>query len=281
MRRLEKYIEKQLPGQNAFVPTNGCPGPEVVDVAPLVRLVAINTPWFTHPFDRPEAPDTDCKTLTKEEFREQLQDIIDDTKGKNVLLVGHHPVISNGVYGGSQPLARHLSPPVLGTIYAAYRQNVGSPRDLANPRYQELRREMLNTLQSNPGVVYAAAHDYQPAAHAVSGQLPPGKRQLRRKPARGRQRRSPCTARAKKATPRLNTLPMATSKRTFTPSAARPAGQRSLTRPRCFARPAPRAATAHAPPIAFITRLPRHGATAAEAQARRAFSGHHHRGARP
>jgi hypothetical protein len=160
VRRLEKYIEKQLPGQNAFIPTNGCPGPEVVDVAPLVRLVAINTPWFTHPFDRPEAPDTDCKTLTKEEFREQLQDLIDETKNKNVLLLGHHPVVTNGVYGGHEPLSRHLSPPVLGTIYAAYRQNVGTPRDLANPRYQELKKELLNTLQSNPGVIYAAAHDF-------------------------------------------------------------------------------------------------------------------------
>ena len=176
VRRLEKYIEKQLPGQNAFIPTNGCPGPEVVDVAPLVRLVALNTPWFTHPFDRPEAPDTDCKTLTKQEFREQLQDIIDETKNRNVLLLGHHPVVSNGVYGGHEPLSRHLSPPVLGTIYAAYRQNVGTPRDLASPGYQELKKELLNTLQSNPGVVYAAAHDYslqitpfQGNYHVVSG----------------------------------------------------------------------------------------------------------------
>ena len=176
VRRLEKYIEKQLPGQNAFIPTNGCPGPEVVDVAPLVRLVAINTPWFTHPFDRPEAPDTDCKTLTKEEFREQLQDLVDETKNKNVLLLGHHPVVTNGVYGGHEPLSRHLSPPIFGTIYAAYRQNVGTPRDLANPRYQELRKELLNTLQSNPGVIYAAAHDYslqitpfQGNYHVVSG----------------------------------------------------------------------------------------------------------------
>lgn len=176
VRRLEKYIEKQLPGQNAFIPTNGCPGPEVVDVAPLVRLVAINTPWFTHPFDRPEAPDTDCKTLTKEEFREQLQDLIDETKNKNMLLLGHHPVVTNGVYGGHEPLSRHLSPPVFGTIYAAYRQNVGTPRDLANPRYQELKKELLNTLQSNPGVIYAAAHDFslqitpfQGNYHIVSG----------------------------------------------------------------------------------------------------------------
>jgi hypothetical protein len=181
VRRLEKYIEQQLPGQNAFLPTNGCPGPEVVDVAPLVRLVALNTPWFTHPYDRPEAPDTDCKTLTQEEFREQLQDIIDDTKGKNLLLLGHHPVVTNGVYGGREPLSRHLSPPVLGTLYAAYRQNVGTPRDLASPGYQALRKELLNTLQSNPGVVYAAAHDFslqltplQGNYHLVAGSFAKG-----------------------------------------------------------------------------------------------------------
>ncbi|MCC2545187.1 hypothetical protein LJY25_01910 [Hymenobacter sp. BT175] len=167
VRRLEKYIEQKLPNQNAFLPTGGCPGPEVIDVAPLVRLVAINTPWFTHPFDKPEAPDTDCKTMTQEEFREQLQDLLDDTKGTNLLLVGHHPVVSNGIYGGRIPLGRHLFPlgngiplPVFGTAYAAYRQNVGTPRDVAYPRYDAYRKELLTVLKENPGVVYAAAHDY-------------------------------------------------------------------------------------------------------------------------
>ncbi|WP_303311283.1 hypothetical protein [Hymenobacter sp. BT730] len=160
VRRLEKYIESKLPGQNAFAPTGGCPGPEVIDIAPLVRLVAINSPWWTHPYDRPEAPDTECKTLTKEEFREQLQDILTDTKGTNVLLIGHHPIISNGIYGGRMPLSRHLLPPVLGTLYAAYRQNVGSPRDMANPAYQGFRKDMLSTLRENPGVIYASSHDY-------------------------------------------------------------------------------------------------------------------------
>ncbi|GAA4387995.1 hypothetical protein [Hymenobacter koreensis] len=160
VRRLEQYIEKQLGGQNAFVPSNGCPGPEIIDVAPLVRLVALNTPWFSHPYDRPEAPDTDCKTMSVEEFREQLQDVLKDTKGRNVLLVGHQPVISNGTYGGYQPLKRHLSPPVFGTIYAAYRQNVGTPRDLASPGYQAFKKELLGTLKENPHAVYAAAHDF-------------------------------------------------------------------------------------------------------------------------
>ncbi|SNC64964.1 hypothetical protein SAMN06265337_1185 [Hymenobacter gelipurpurascens] len=176
VRRLEKYIEDKLPDQNAFAPTGGCPGPEVIDVAPQVRLVAINSPWWTHPYEKTEAPNTDCKTMTKEEFREQLQDVLDDTKGRNVLLVGHQPVLSNGVYGGSMPLSRHLLPPVAGTIYAAYRQNVGTPRDMANPAYQEFQKEMLNTLRENPGAVYAAAHDFSlqltrndDSYHIVSG----------------------------------------------------------------------------------------------------------------
>ncbi|GAB2969338.1 metallophosphoesterase [Hymenobacter coalescens] len=160
VRRLEKYIEQQLGGQNAFIPSNGCPGPEIVDVAPLVRLVALNTPWWSHPFDRPEAPDTDCKTMSAEEFREQLQDVIDDTKGRNVLLVGHQPALSNGTYGGFQPLKRHLSPPIFGTINAAYRQNVGTPRDMASPGYQAFKKTLLSTLKEHPGVVYAAAHDF-------------------------------------------------------------------------------------------------------------------------
>ena len=68
-------------------------------------------------------------------------------------------MITNGMYG-DEPLSRHLSPPLFGIIYAAYRQNMGTPRDLTNPRYQELKRELLNTLKSNPGVTCAAAHDY-------------------------------------------------------------------------------------------------------------------------
>ncbi|MBT9395524.1 outer membrane protein assembly factor [Hymenobacter sp. NST-14] len=175
VRRLEKYIEEHN-GKHTFVPENGCPGPYTVDVAPLVRLVALNSPWFTHPYDKPEAPDTDCKTLTQEEFREQLQDVLDETKGRNVLVVGHQPVVSNGEYGGHLPAGRYLWPPVVGAIDAAYRQNVGTPRDLANPRYQQFQKEILNTLRDHPGAVYAAAHDYslqltprQGSFHLVAG----------------------------------------------------------------------------------------------------------------
>jgi hypothetical protein len=175
VRRLEAYCK----GKNVDVvaPGKGCPGPEIIDLAPTVRLVAINTAWFTHPWDRPEEPDTDCKTLSKEEFGQQLDDALSERGRRNVLMVGHHPAVSDGIYGGRIPLKRHLFPieqaaiplPVFGTVYAAFRQNVGTPRDRAYPGYQELSKTILGAMRDNPGAIYAAAHDYSLQLHPVEG----------------------------------------------------------------------------------------------------------------
>ena len=86
------------------------PGPEVVDLSPHLRVIAINTHWWLHPYDIPEAPDADCSNLTKEEFIESLEEAIEESVGKNILIVGHHPVISAGVYGGHMTLQKHLFP---------------------------------------------------------------------------------------------------------------------------------------------------------------------------
>lgn len=114
----------------------------------------------------------------------------------------------NNMYGGHEPLSRHLSPPLFGIIYATYRQNVGTPRDLTNPRYQELKKELLNTLRSNPGVTCAAAHDYslqitpfQGNYHIVSGSFAESEHMG--------PRASRSTAKARKTTPPSNTSPMA------------------------------------------------------------------------
>ncbi|HYH56452.1 MAG TPA: hypothetical protein VD772_07565, partial [Anseongella sp.] len=172
VRRLEKYIQTKLPYRNAFIPGTGCPGPEVIDVNPFLRLVAINSSWWIHPYDKPEVTDTDCRILTRQEFVEELEENITESENRNVLVVGHHPVVSTGVYGGRMTLTKHLFPfadknprnyiplPFLGSIYAAYRQNIGTPRDMANFRYKEFRDELQKIFRKNPGIIYASAHEY-------------------------------------------------------------------------------------------------------------------------
>ncbi|MGV3503820.1 MAG: hypothetical protein ACO1O1_08930 [Adhaeribacter sp.] len=172
VRRLEQYLAERRPGAPLLVPGNGCPGPEVIDIGPGLRLIAINTQWWMHPYRKPREPDTDCPVISRAEFLEALEEAVTEAQGRNVLIVGHHPLQSNGVYGGHMPLQKHLFPftdarpenrlplPLLGSLYAAYRQNVGTPRDLAHPDYQDFKNQLGRLLQLNSGVVYASAHDY-------------------------------------------------------------------------------------------------------------------------
>jgi len=172
VRELEKLVENRKGGSNIFLPSEGCPGPEVVDISPHLRLILINTQWWMHPYDIPEAPDADCNNLTREEFTESLEEYIEDSEGKNILIVGHHPLRSAGVYGGHMTLENHLFPfadtkpgnripvPVLGSFHAAYRQNVGTVRDMANENYQDFIDHLSEIFTRHPGLIYTSAHDY-------------------------------------------------------------------------------------------------------------------------
>ncbi|GEO02777.1 hypothetical protein AAE02nite_04410 [Adhaeribacter aerolatus] len=172
VKRLEEYLSRNLNRKQVLLPGQGCPGPEIIDIGSGLRIIALNTQWWMHPHKKPTEPDTDCKINTREDFLEELEDAIAEAGNRNILLVGHHPIISNGMYGGRMPLRKHLFPfadrnpanrvplPILGSFYAAFRQNVGTPRDMANPDYQAFKQKMERLLKENPPVIYAAAHDY-------------------------------------------------------------------------------------------------------------------------
>lgn len=169
---LGNYISSHQKNGQVLLPEEGCPGPVIRDIGKTVRIIAINTQWWMHPYRKPQEPDTDCGILSGPEFIESVEDAIEEADGRQVLIVGHHPVVSNGVYGGHMSLKKHLFPffdfktnswvplPLLGSLYAAYRQNVGTPRDMANPGYQNFISNMNRLFQSNDQLIYAAAHDY-------------------------------------------------------------------------------------------------------------------------
>lgn len=171
VKALEKYIEKELKYKDAFLPSEGCPGPVVMDLDDQVRVIAINTQWFIHPYKKSEITSTACSNLTIEEFFEDLEGKIDEAEGRQVIILGHHPIVSFGEYGGRIPIKKHVFPfsdknpdnrmplPVLGSIYAAYRQNVGTPRDMAYPKYQNFILHMKHTLTKYQNILYASGHD--------------------------------------------------------------------------------------------------------------------------
>ena len=68
-RELEEALEEAMEAREVsspvLLPSDGCPGPAVVDLSPLLRLIVLNTQWCLHPYDIPEAPASDCSSRTR------------------------------------------------------------------------------------------------------------------------------------------------------------------------------------------------------------------------
>ena len=172
LRKTEEKVEQSFGGADIFLPSDGCPGPEIIDLSPHLRVIAIDTHWWMHPYDKPEAPDSDCKQISREDMIESLEEAIEDSEGKNILIVGHHPVISAGPYGGHFTIKEHLFPfgnskhelgiplPLFGSFYLAYLQNVGTVGYMANKDYQEFINQMRGIMDRFPGIIYASAHEF-------------------------------------------------------------------------------------------------------------------------
>jgi len=172
IKNQEKYIEEHLNRGNIFVPNSGCPGPKTIKINDNLVLIAIDTQWWLHQYEKPPIEEGDCPIRTKEEFILLLQDEIDDNKDKQIIVVGHHPIYSNGNHGGKFQFKDHLFPltaankylylplPIIGSFYPFYRKNIGINADLANPEYQKLIHELLLSFKDVENLVYAAGHEH-------------------------------------------------------------------------------------------------------------------------
>jgi len=170
-RRLEKLVKSFKFDNVKWAIKKGCPGPKVFELNEQVLLVAINTQWWNHPYDKPGPADADCKISTTADFKEELEDIIDENTDKNILIAGHFPVFSLGEYGGHQPFRKHLFPltdlnenlylplPVLGSLYPSYRQNIGTSKDIINENYENFRKELEDIITHRHSLMYLSGHE--------------------------------------------------------------------------------------------------------------------------
>ncbi len=159
VNHLEKFIEKDLKLKKRFIPSFACPGPHLIKENDNLLVVAINSQWFIHPYDRPEAPDTECPIIFEADFWEEFEDILDEAKDKNILVLAHHPIYSFSQHNGKKLGLKHLIP-FYGSFYASYKQNIGKPTDLAYPRYLHYVDKMRSLINEHNGIIYASGHDY-------------------------------------------------------------------------------------------------------------------------
>jgi DNA repair exonuclease SbcCD nuclease subunit len=169
--RQEKYLEK-LFAKNVMFPSNGCPGPTEINVNPNLTIILINTQWWLQPGYRPIGKDCGCRVESEEDFFNQLTSILENNKGKRIVIAGHAPVYSYAIHGGRYKLRHHLFPltiyhrrayvplPLIGSLLPIYRKYFGAKEDIAHPRYRHLRKRLIEIFKSHPGIIYASGHEH-------------------------------------------------------------------------------------------------------------------------
>ncbi|MFC2084120.1 hypothetical protein ACFLS9_03605 [Bacteroidota bacterium] len=171
VKKFEKYIKSLKLKNVEWAVKDGCPGPKTFEIGDHLVLITLNTQWWNHPYDKPKPSDGDCKISTTDDFKEELEDIINDNPTKNILIAGHFPVISYGEYGGHFPFYKHIFPltdlanwlfiplPFVGSFYPAYRESIGTVKDIGNERYEEVKELLGNIITQYRSLIYLSGHE--------------------------------------------------------------------------------------------------------------------------
>ncbi|MDC6351145.1 ShlB/FhaC/HecB family hemolysin secretion/activation protein [Zeaxanthinibacter sp. PT1] len=161
MEKAEDYI-KELDLSNIQVePNNGC-AIENFSVNDNLELILVDSKWFITNWSRISGINRKCTDInTRRRFIEELEDKIGDAQDKNILIVMHHPVFSNGKFAGKTTVKDHLLPlPVLGTIKEGIDDLSGfNPDRLSSMRYGYLRVLVSALAQDSDRITLVSGHE--------------------------------------------------------------------------------------------------------------------------
>lgn len=162
----EDYFEAALGKDDTFEPENGCPL-ETIEVDDQTEIIIVDSQWYIEDWDKRSMMNDKCEFKTRKQFIVELKDKIKKARHKNVLLVMHHPLLTNGIHGGRLPFSILYNPtrfngylPLIGTLGAWLRSEGGiSKQDRYNPLMNELMSEIKTSALEVPRMFILSAHE--------------------------------------------------------------------------------------------------------------------------
>ncbi len=173
--RQEKFIEAYNTEANqiSFLPDNACSDPEIIEINDNLVFVFLDTQWWLQRWQYEKDINQGCKIQTKQEFLDQMSSIFSTFQSKELVIMMHHPIHSDGVHGGHFGFKHHVFPltevyrhlwiplPFIGSLYPAFRRIKGSRQDIPNNHNKTLMQELKRMAQNSGGqVIFASGHDH-------------------------------------------------------------------------------------------------------------------------
>ena len=177
--RQEAYVTDYFDDQTSFLPSGGCPGPVAERLSDDLLLIILDTNWWLQEYEKPGADE--CSFGTPETFTGELRRIIQENHNRQIIVAGHHPIISNGEHGGYFSAADHIFPlrnvkpwlyfplPVIGSIYPIARKSGVSNQDIPIKDFQELRDSLRSAFKGHQRLIYVSGNEHNQQLHREEG----------------------------------------------------------------------------------------------------------------
>ncbi|MEO8535394.1 MAG: metallophosphoesterase [Flavobacterium sp.] len=167
LERQADFVTKYLNDKKAFLPRKGCPI-EDVKIDSTSTLITVDSEWFLENWDNHPTINDNCDIKTREDFFDELENLLNKNQEKTVVLAIHHPLMSNGTHGGQFSLEKQLFPlenkiplPIIGSFINLLRKTSGvSPQDLQNKQYTIYAKRIKTLLQGQKNVIVVSGHDH-------------------------------------------------------------------------------------------------------------------------
>ena len=184
LKRQEKYVEKNLNHKKGleeeeeeddwhehFLPSNGCGDPQVVEINDQLVVIVLDSQWWLANWNKDKDINEGCDIKSRSFFKFQAEEVLRKHRNKNVVVAMHHPLFSNGTYGGNYTLKEHIFPltqfnknlylplPVVGTVAALFKRSMGLPQTLTNGKYKDMKSDILFGAKKNGNYIFVSAHE--------------------------------------------------------------------------------------------------------------------------
>ncbi|RMF00311.1 MAG: metallophosphoesterase, partial [Bacteroidetes bacterium] len=165
-RFLEKHSEARL------LPRPGCGDPVEIELTDDLTLLLLDSQWWLANWNGESKINDGCEAKSRADFNFMLQEAVKGNRRKELLIVTHHPVYSNGQHGGKFSFSQHIFPlrdlnpklyiplPGLGSVLRLLQSSVGTRQDLPNATYRDLRQLLLQQARQAKRVIFAAGHEH-------------------------------------------------------------------------------------------------------------------------